>query len=180
MLYIPKRSANKAWTNPITQRMTRRIWQTATAVLSAMIPPPPTYVHLIPSTFNFLKDNLTPAPPPYSAASAAKAIAPWGFLLPHNKADFGLKSIDFDSQSIDSDLESLDCDSQSTAFDSESLDFGSKSMAFNSKSLDFDSKSMTFDLKFIPYIFRNKQAILPCGRFAPCKEKNILRTIHVS
>jgi hypothetical protein len=169
--------------------------------LPAIIPPPPTYIYLIPSAFNSFKDNFTPDSPPYSAASAAKDIALRGFLLPHNKVGFGLKAIPFGSQSVlfesesvlfdsqsvlfesesvDFDSESVDFDSESVDFDSESVDFDSQSMDFDSQSMDFNLKSTDFDLKSTPYIFRNKHAILPCGRFAPRKEKNILRAIHVS
>jgi hypothetical protein len=156
--------------------------------------PPPHLIYLIPSAFNSFKDNFIPASPPYSAASAAKDIALRGFLLPHNKADydsesvdfdsesmdFDSESVDFDSESVDFDLKSVDFDSESVDFDSESVDFDSESVDFDLKSVDFDSESMDFDLKSIPYIFRNKHAILPCGRFASHKGKNILRTIHVS
>ncbi|MDR1218192.1 MAG: hypothetical protein LBK73_01120 [Treponema sp.] len=63
-------------------------------------PPPPAFrVHLVTSAYNPLKDNFTPESPPvpllYSGASAARDVVLRGFLSPHNKASFGLRSADY-------------------------------------------------------------------------------------
>jgi hypothetical protein len=146
-------------------------------------PPPPL---LNSSTYKSLKDNFIS----YSVASTAKDIVPRGFLLPHNKADVGLKavasdsngilfnlnrilfdsqadpfdskSMDYDSKSMDYDSKSMDYDSKSMDYDSKSMDYDSKSTDYDLKSMDFDLKSMDFDLKSKPFILRDKHAILPC------------------
>jgi hypothetical protein len=152
--------------------------------------------------------SLAPCPPCVHLTTNAYNPPKEGFLLPHNKANFSLQSVlfdsqsvlfesksilfdsqsmdfdsesmDFDSESMDFDSESMDFDSESMDFDSESVDFDSESTDFDSESMDFDSESMDFDMKSKPFIFKINGTIIPCGRLAPHKGKNILRTIHVS
>jgi hypothetical protein len=106
--------------------------------------PPPTLLNS--STYKSLKDNFIL----YSGASAAKDIVPRGFLLPHNKAGFGLKAMAYESKT--------------TPFDSEAVPFGLKATASDSKAIPFDSKAIPYDLKAkasnseaMTYIFRITQ-----------------------
>ncbi|MDR1218839.1 MAG: hypothetical protein LBK73_04435 [Treponema sp.] len=132
--------------------------------------------------------------PLYSDESATKAIALRGLFSPHNKADFGLKSADsglkavafdseataFDLKAVAFDLKSTDSDLKAAASDLEATAFDSKATASDLKATASDSKATAFGLKAAPHIYRNTHAIIPCGRFAPRTEKNILRTLRVS
>jgi hypothetical protein len=55
---------------------------------------PPTYYKL--STYKSLKNNFIS----YLGESIAKDIVPWGFLLPHDKANFGLKDTASNSEAM--------------------------------------------------------------------------------
>jgi hypothetical protein len=125
--------------------------------------------------------------PLYSDESATKAIALRGLFSPHNKAGCGLKSADsglkavaFDSEATAFDLKAVDFDLKAAASDLEATAFDSKATAFDLKATASDSKATAFDLKATLHIYRNTHAIIPCGRFAPRTEKNILRTLRVS
>jgi hypothetical protein len=96
------------------------------------------------STYKSLKDNFIS----YSGASAAKDIVPRGFLLPHNKADIGLKATASDSKAIP-------FDSKAIPFDSKAIPFDSKAIPFDSKAIPYDLKATAFDSQAIPF---NSQA----------------------
>jgi hypothetical protein len=98
------------------------------------------------STYKSHKDNFIS----YLVASAAMDIVPRGFLLPHNKADFGLKATASDSKATPFDSKAIPFDSKATASDSKATLFDSKAIPFNLKATASHSEAMT-------YIFRITQ-----------------------